>query len=181
MYFLTRPASTDASHISRVAPHALAELLASQATVPSTTIEEPTFFVDVLRTTNAIVVEAELRGISKEDISVQFDSGVLRIEALRRRANVVHEVKPLEQSQARGALSSREKSFPVASGRRAVAAPTTRVRTSASNRTIEHLCRTLIMPASINAQGITAVMDDGILTITLAYLATVSRAHSNAN
>ena len=64
MYFLTRPASTDASHISRVAPHALAELLASQATVPSTTIEEPTFFVDVLRTTNAIVVEAELRGIS---------------------------------------------------------------------------------------------------------------------
>ncbi len=197
MYFLSRTASTDRSnetsfetpfespadapHISRIAPDALADLLASQASVASSTVAEPTFSVDVLRTTDAIVVEAELRGIAKEDISVHFGDGVLRIDALRRRAHVVHEVKSRAQSHVPGALNARENALQIAAMKRVVAGQITRVRTSTSNRATEHLCRTLIMPASIRADGITAFMQDGLLTITLAYPAVAERRHSNAN
>jgi HSP20 family molecular chaperone IbpA len=128
------------------------------------TAATPSMPIDVHHTERAIVVEAEVPGFAKDDISVEFHEGVLTIAATRA-AQPVNAEKPAEQAE-NGCCGTTSSCCGTAS-----ASATARRTVLRERSTPSSVRRSLAMPDRVSGEGITAEICDGLLTVTLPFAA----------
>lgn len=135
----------------------LFDTLAGSVGQAARTAATPSMPIDVHHTERAIVVEAEVPGFAKDDISVEFHEGVLTIAATRA-AQPTNAEKHAEQPEngCCGTASA------TGSARRTVLR---------ERSTVTGVRRSLAMPDRVSGEGITAEIRDGLLTVTLPFAA----------
>jgi HSP20 family molecular chaperone IbpA len=142
----------------------LFDTLAGSVGQAARTAATPSMPIDVHHTERAIVVEAEVPGFAKEDISVEFHEGVLTMAATRATQSPSAE-KPAKQAEI-GCCGSTNSccggDSATDTGRRTVL----RERSAVTG-----VRRSLAMPDRVSGEGITAEIRDGLLTVTLPFAA----------
>lgn len=141
---------------------ALAAPLADAARAAAT----PSMPVDVHQTEHAIVVEAEVPGFAKDDVTVEFHEGVLTIAASRATASTGRESTPTAANE------------PTSTGTCAKPQSCCGSKTGATRRTVLRerasvtgVRRALALPERVTGEGITAEIRDGLLTVILPFAA----------
>ena len=117
-------------------------------------VATPAMPIDVIERADALVVEAELPGFTKDDVTVEFHDGVLAISATRTRTETQEEPAAAESCCGGGCAGEKK----AATGRVVI-----RERSTANVR------RMLAMPERVTGEGIAAEMQDGVLRVTLPF------------
>lgn len=114
----------------------------------------PAMPIDVLETPEALLVDAELPGFRKEDITLEFHEGVLTITATKTKAETRETDAPAGASCCGGSCASETK-------------PPARVLIR--ERSTANVRRMLAMPDRVTGEGIKAEMNHGVLRVTLPF------------
>ena len=116
-------------------------------------VATPAMPIDVIEKPDALVVEAELPGFTKDDVTVEFHDGVLAISATRTKIESHEEPASADSCCGQGCAGEKK----------AASRVIVRERSTANVR------RMLAMPERVTGEGIVAEMQDGILRVTLPF------------
>ena len=129
-----------------------------------------TFSVDVYEENDQLTIEAELPGFSKDDVDINVEQGVLTIEATRTETagrKQVENVGGGEHSHESGdQVQDADASGSQASAKGDGEKKSSGRRRHLSERT-KHVTRRFSLPTSYDTNQIDAVLEDGVLTLTL--------------
>lgn len=129
--------------------------------------------VDVRDLGPEVVIEADLPGVRREDLSIRFDSGALTLEGRRRG---VAGPLPVAGNGEESAAETPKDADPPASGTdsdsdsEAPVVGNGKTVWSHRERLTGRFRRTFLVPETVDVSGIRAETRDGVLTITLPKL-----------
>ena len=120
--------------------------------------------IDVIERSDGVTVVADVPGFTKDEISVEFESGRLSIAA----SHVADTTPPRAEETSRGNTDGEAQPVPP---------PLTVIR----ERTTTSVRRVLSMPARVTGEAIRAELCDGVLTVILPYASTDATRRIDVN